>query len=194
MNRTVKKIKLDGNTVNSGRKTGYSMIHSGHYMTSCLHDNENDDDTVEMPIASPDATNNDVTAAAAELEASTSVKSASTTAMSSEATNENEDIGSVSGVSSVCAAKSETESDVVSVSGAINGEIGTVSATNNKTRRLLLKALKNVPRSNVESIQVNLCENQVRVSDKNSKLEENGKILKFKSFLDSEILENKFQN
>ena len=174
MNRTVKKIKLDGNTVNSGRKTGYSMIHSGHYMTSCLHDNENDDDTVEMPIASPDATNNDVTAAAAELEASTSVKSASTTAMSSEATNENEDIGPVSSISRVCAAKS----DVVSVAGAINGEIGTVSEANNKTRRLLLKALKNVPRSNVESIQANLNENQVRDSDKNSKIEENGKILK----------------
>jgi hypothetical protein len=85
MNRTVKKMKLEGSSSNSSRKsTGYSMIHSGHYMTSCLHDNDdNDDDTVEMPIASPDATNNEVTmAAAAELEASSS-KSASTTALSS---------------------------------------------------------------------------------------------------------------
>lgn len=85
MNRTVKKMKLEGSSSSSSRKsTGYSMIHSGHYMTSCLHDNDdNDDDTVEMPIASPDATNNEVTmAAAAELEASSS-KSASTTALSS---------------------------------------------------------------------------------------------------------------
>lgn len=85
MNRSAKKMRMEGS---SSRKPSYSMIHSGHYMTSCLHDNENDDDTVEMPIASPDATNNEVTAAAAaELEAAsaaaTSVKSASTTALSS---------------------------------------------------------------------------------------------------------------
>jgi hypothetical protein len=61
MNRTVKKIKLEGaNYATATIRNGYSMIHSGHYMTSFLHDNENED-TVEMPIASPDASNNDVT-------------------------------------------------------------------------------------------------------------------------------------
>lgn len=55
MNRSAaKKIKIESATSN-----GYSMIHSGHYMTSYLHDQN--EDTVEMPIASPDATNNEVT-------------------------------------------------------------------------------------------------------------------------------------
>ncbi|CAF0990575.1 unnamed protein product [Brachionus calyciflorus] len=61
MNRVNRKFKLDSNRSSFDRNTtdNGSRIHSGHYMTSCL--NDQNEDTVEMPIASPDATNNDVT-------------------------------------------------------------------------------------------------------------------------------------
>lgn len=61
MNRASKKLKSDCGKSRSNHlasNTG-SRIHSGHYMTSTLYDQS--EDTVEMPIASPDATNNDVT-------------------------------------------------------------------------------------------------------------------------------------
>lgn len=62
MNRASKKFKNESgkgsSTTRSANNPG-SRIHSGHYMTSTLYDQN--EDTVEMPIASPDATNNDVT-------------------------------------------------------------------------------------------------------------------------------------
>lgn len=61
MNRTNKKLKSDcgkSGSTHLANNSG-SRIHSGHYMTSTLYDQS--EDTVEMPIASPDATNNDVT-------------------------------------------------------------------------------------------------------------------------------------
>lgn len=186
MNRTVKKIKLEGNNSNNARKTGY--IHSGHYMTSCLHDNENDDDTVEMPIASPDATNNEVTAAAeAELETSASVKSASTTALSSGAPNSHE----ITGVDSVpqdIASKSEIENAIASVSSVVNGETNTTMDVIHKNRRLLLKSFRNSTRPNFENNQApSLCD-ESRNAD-NNKVEGNGKllILKFLCFHENHL-------
>lgn len=58
MHRSNKKMKLEAGYGRSTNQNG-SSIHSGHYMTSYLHDQN--EDTVEMPIASPDATNNEVT-------------------------------------------------------------------------------------------------------------------------------------
>jgi hypothetical protein len=59
MHRLIKKPKLDKNVSTSGNSGG---VHSGNLMTSYLHDDFNDEDNmvVEMPIASPDATNNEV--------------------------------------------------------------------------------------------------------------------------------------
>jgi hypothetical protein len=63
MNRTSKRIKIESHT-NSNIDTSNShrngdRIRSGHYMTSCLNDDDNND--VEVPIASPDLANdNDV--------------------------------------------------------------------------------------------------------------------------------------
>jgi hypothetical protein len=59
MHRVIKKPKLDKNVSQSGNSGG---VHSGNLMTSYLHDDLNDEDNmvVEMPIASPDATNNEV--------------------------------------------------------------------------------------------------------------------------------------
>ncbi|RMZ95626.1 WBSCR14 -like protein [Brachionus plicatilis] len=58
MNRTSRKQKSGSGKGDNANNAG-SRIHSGHYMTSSLYDQH--EDTVEMPIASPDATNNDVT-------------------------------------------------------------------------------------------------------------------------------------
>jgi hypothetical protein len=63
MNRTSKKIKLESHSnskidASSNHRNG-DRVRSGHYMTSCLNDDDNND--VEVPIASPDLANdNDV--------------------------------------------------------------------------------------------------------------------------------------
>jgi hypothetical protein len=57
MNRTSKRVKMES-AINRAisTTTNGDRIHSGHYMTSCLNDDHNED-TVEMPIASPDLAN-----------------------------------------------------------------------------------------------------------------------------------------
>lgn len=71
-NRSSKKIKLGSQITNTIQKNKMnnnngSSIHSGHYMTSYLHDQN--EDTVEMPIASPDASIHDVTPLNTDLNA-----------------------------------------------------------------------------------------------------------------------------
>lgn len=177
MNRALKKFKIEGNvssnsnSTSNSRKGGYSMIHSGHYMTSCLHDNENDDDTVEMPIASPDATNNEVTVAAAELETS-SVKSASTTALVSEPPSSQ--VTSVDDISEVTRAKHEAKTQEV-VSGEINCGPAIVSDLTHKHKRVLLKIPRGSERSSGETIHsTSSGEDHIRVTESISKNEANG--------------------